>query len=204
MTIKLTEVKRRRICDMVTNMLQNKHQLFRVRSLAKLIGLIVSIFPCSSEAPLHYCTLERKKIAALKSSKKWLAKLRLDKECVKELHWWHGYLASQPFKSLIPLSYSTHFYSDAIGFGWGTLIEGHNANCPFSEKPKMLSINTKELLAIYFGLSSLGKFLRGKNVICFCDNTTAVSCLTKLGSQDRTRDRITAGSSSWHPTLTFI
>ena len=191
MTIKLTEVKRRHNRDMVANMLQNKHQLFRVRSLAKLIGLIVSIFPCSSEAPLHYRTLERKKIAALKSWKKWSAKLRLDKECVKELHWWHGYLASQPFKSLIPLSYSTNFYSDASGFGWGALIEGHNANGPFSEKQKMLSINTKELLAIYFGLSSLGKFLRGKNVICFCDNTTAVSCLTKFGSQDRTRDKIT-------------
>ena len=78
MTIKLTKVKRRRIRDMVANMLQKKHQLFRVRSLAKLIGLIVSIFPCSSEAPLHYRTLERKKIAALKSSKKWSAKLHLD------------------------------------------------------------------------------------------------------------------------------
>ena len=28
----------------------------------KFIGLIVSIFPCSTEAPLHYRTLERKKI----------------------------------------------------------------------------------------------------------------------------------------------
>ena len=56
----------------------------------------------------------------------------------------------------------------------------------------MLSINTKELLAIYFGLSSLGRFLRGKNVICFCDNTTAVSCVAKLGSWDQTGDQITA------------
>ena len=66
------------------------------------------------------------------------------------------YLATQPSKSLIPLSYATHFYSDASRFGWGALIEGHNVNGPFSEKQKLLSINTKELLAIYFGLSSLG------------------------------------------------
>ena len=72
------------------------------------------------------------------------------------------------------------------------MIEGHNAHGLFSEKQKLLSINTKELLAIYFSLSSLGQFLKGKNVLCFCDHVTAVSCLTKLGSQDRVRDKITS------------
>ena len=65
------------------------------------------------------------------------------------------------------------------------------ANGAFSEKQKLCSINTKELMAIYFGISSLKDLLWNKHILCMCDNTTAVSCIVKRGSQDPTRNRVT-------------
>ena len=71
------------------------------------------------------------------------------------------------------------------------LIEGFNANGTFSSKQEELSINTKELLAIYYGLSTFKEVIAGKNVLCHCDNTTAVSCIVRKGSMDKVRNEIT-------------
>ena len=94
-------------------------------------------------------------------------------------------------KSLIPPKFHLHFFSDASGFAWGALVAGANANGPFSTKQKDLSINTKELLAMFLGLQSLQDKIRNKNVLCFCDNVMAVSCINKFGSQNVIRDQLT-------------
>ena len=68
---------------------------------------------------------------------------------------------------------------------------GANANGPFSLKQQSLSINTKKLLAIYFEIYSLQDKLQNKNILCFCDNTMAVSTVVKKGSQHVICDKIT-------------
>ena len=50
-----------------------------------------------------------------------------------------------------------------------------NANGTFSAKQNCLSINAKELLAMFYGLSSFKLQIAGKNILCHCDNTIAVS-----------------------------
>ena len=45
-----------------------------------------------------------------------------------------------------------------------------------------MSINCKELLAIYYGLKCYARKLKGECVLINSDNTTAVSCIAKKGS----------------------
>ena len=54
-----------------------------------------------------------------------------------------------------------------------------------------LSINTKELLAIYYGLVMRSVELRSKHMLICSDSTTALSCLRKRGSWDPLHNRIT-------------
>ena len=53
-------------------------------------------------------------------------------------------------------------------------MKGVNANGTFSEKQSSLSINTKELLAIYYGLASFKRHLTAQNILCHCDVATDV------------------------------
>ena len=153
---------------------------------------MVAIFPASEVAGLHYRTLERFKIKGLLKNKAWLAKMILNYDCIWELKWWNEYLRlGNPSKSLVPLKFTLQFFSDASGSAWGALVAGSNANGPFSAKQRELSINTKELLAMFLGLQALRDKIRNHNVLCFCDNVMAVSCITKLGSQNVIRDQLT-------------
>ena len=92
---------------------------------------------------------------------------------------------------MIPPQFDLHFFSDASGDAWGALVAGANANGPFSLKQKEPSINTKELLAMFLGLQALEDKIRDRNVLCFCDSVTAVSCIRKFGSQNVIRDQLT-------------
>ena len=61
----------------------------------------------------------------------------------------------------------------------------------FHKKFDFLSINSKELLAMYYGIKSLKDCIQGTTVLLHCDNTTAVSCIRKKGSRDPFCDTLT-------------
>ena len=85
---------------------------------------------------------------------------------------------------------SEHVYSDSSGTAFGGWWWDRTVQSKFSETQAGLSINTKELLAIYYTLSTFGADLQGAGVLIHCDNTVAVSCIKKKNSPDPLRDRI--------------
>ena len=86
---------------------------------------------------------------------------------------------------------TVEIYSDASGFGYGSTWNGIEVQGLFTECQKSLSINTKELLAIYYALGTHANKLAGEVVMVRCDNTTAISCIRNCGSSDFLRDKIT-------------
>ena len=190
MRITLTEDKRGKILALVKDVFKRKGKM-SIRHLAKIIGNLISTFPACEDGQLHYRDLEREKIKALLKHKSWACHIKLSALSLTQLKWWSQCLSKGcPHKSLLPIRYTISFYSNASGEGWGALVAGANANGPFTEKQKALSINSKELLAIYLGLMSLRDKLRGHSILCRCDNTTAVSCIYKRGSQNFFRDKL--------------
>ena len=190
-TITLTEAKTEVALKLVRKLLRVKFKC-RIRLVAKVIGTLVAVFPCCEDGPLYYRSLERDKMKAIRVTGSWNACMVLSNSGREELQWWNNVLTrGPPSKSLKQRSYNIHFYSDVTLEGWGVLIKGVNANGTFSEKQSSLSINTKELLAIYYGLASFKNHITGQNILCHCDNTTAVSCIVKKGSSDKIRNAIT-------------
>ena len=68
-----------------------------------------------------------------------------------------------------PIVHSLHvhkptveIYSDASGFGFSSTWNGIEVQGLFTEKQKLLLINTKELLAIYYALGAHAEKLSGE------------------------------------------
>ena len=82
-------------------------------------------------------------------------------------------------------------YCDASSFGWGSVVNDIQVQGRFSEKFKKLSINSKELKAIYYGVLCHTKILQNQVVLVHSNNTMAVSTISKLGSMDKFRNVVT-------------
>ena len=192
-TISLTSEKRTKIHRCVSEILSHPHRPITICRLASIIGKVVATFPCSEEAPLHYRVLDRFKIKCLRENNfKWNKTIVLTKACLQELTWWQRNIRSDVMmKSLQTVDVSAHVYSDSSQHSFGGHYLRHSISSRFSEKQANLSINTKELLAIYYTLSAFAKYLNGLNVLHFCDNSVACFCLFNKGSSDPLRDSIT-------------
>ena len=189
----LTDQKRQDIFDIVNKVISKPKKLVTIRFLGKIIGKLVSTFPANPTGPLHYRVLECHKILMLRKNKfKWSKKIPVTNEFVKELKWWSNNIFSPDLKhSLAVKEHDIEMFCDSSGFVWGSVANGVVAQSYFSEQEARLSINSKELLAIFYGLRSHRERLKGHSVLIHSDNTTAVSCIMKKGVSDKYRDGIT-------------
>ena len=190
-SIAITGGKRQKLRFIIENILSFPHKKIHIKLLAKIIGIIVSFFPASDLARLHYRKLERFKIKQLRVGS-WKMHVKLNTECLDELKWWVHYLKSDIKKSLHSPAFMAEIYTDASFEGFGRSWNGREFQGKFTEKQKQLSINTKELLAIYYTLRVHVTELKDQVVLFHCDNTTALFCMKSLGSRDVLRDRITS------------
>ena len=192
-SVSLSADKRSKIYDLVNNTLTHPNIKITIRHLATIIGKIISTFPCSDEAPLHYRILDRFKVRCLRENKfKWNAKITLNRNCLQELEWWRRNISTDVMKRYLHrVEISAHVYSDSSKNSFGGWYNDSTLSSKFSEKQAELSINTKELLAIYYTLSAFRSQLTNLNILHFCDNRVAVYCISNLGSSDPLRDNIT-------------
>ena len=192
-TVSITREKRKSIYTLVSNVLKNPSQKISIRHLVKIIGKIVATFPASEEAPLHYRILDRFKVKCLKRhNNNWNARICLMHECLQELTWWKNNIFTDVMKkSLRDTKITARVYSDSSQHSFGGWYKQHNVSSRFSELQQKLSINTKELLAIYYTLSTFAKLLQNQGVLHFSDSQVACYCITSKGSSDPLRDRIT-------------
>ena len=83
-------------------------------------------------------------------------------------------------------------HTDSSGFGWGSSLDNDSqANGLFTVSQQQHSINTKELLAVYYALKSFKTEIQGTKLKIYTDNMTALSCLLKQESQHKFRDMLT-------------
>ena len=187
----LTMPKRETIFRLCENILQHLTHKISIRHLAKLIGKCVATFPASHEAQLHYRILERFKILRL-CSLDWDAKVKLTRECLEEISWWYYHIFSHDFeRSLHSEPIKFRLYVDSSSYRWGAATGDLTAQSLFDDVHKLQSINTKELLAIKFGLESFMSHFRGCHVLIFSDNMTAISAIKKWGSRNLIREALT-------------
>ena len=189
--VSLLQSKRERIFRMCEAILQKPDKAITIRHLAKIIGTFVSCFPCSLQAQLHYRKLERFKILKLQYLS-WDSKIVLSELCITEIHWWSVHIFSHAFeRQLSQMPINEEMSVDSSGYGWGCAFRGQAAKSRFNAQHMSLSINSKELLAIKFGIQSFLSQLRDSHLLVLSDNRTAISCVRRRGSKQEFRDNLT-------------
>ena len=179
MMVFLTTKKTNKILQLCIETIARKH--LTIRELAKLIGNLVAALPAAQYGQMHYRTLERLEIQALKVSHgNWDAICTLEPKHKLEIQWWIDNVQSLYKPILLPPVQAT-IYTDASGYAWGASLDAQSANNYFSDTEIEFSINTKELLAIKYALRCFRTELQGLHVLIRSDNTTAISYVKNMG-----------------------
>ena len=150
--------------------------------LAKIIGTLISLLPACPWGPAHYRSLETVKLEALIHNKwNWKANCQIFGECITDLQWWIRTLptTAAPISCNMP---NKVISSDASDEGWGSYYKGMVAQGKFDPEQRDWHINTKEVVAAYYGIKSFMPYLPKDHLLLRCDNTTAISDLRDMGT----------------------
>lgn len=186
MTCTLPERKVCKLSEQCTKLLHDKSPT--LRSIAKVVGTIISIIPVCKIGKLHYRELERCKIEGLRMAHgKYNSKTTLSQKAHEELQWWIN-VPSKLMTTCIAqnISIDLEVFSDACMTGYGfwfntSKLAGHWS--PEDLKVANRHINGLELLAVLKGVEHFKEELRNKNILLRCDNSTAVYYVNNMGGQ---------------------
>lgn len=180
MTISLSEQKTEKVKTACTTFLQrNTHT---IREAAKIIGLLISCIPAYPTGQLHYRTLEREKVKAIKRERgNWEGPMAFSCKAKEEIKWWK-LNATTTFSPISRPPADLVITSDASLRGWGAACQGETTGGAWAAGEGKKHINELELLAAFLAIKSFCKEKRKVHVKIFLDNTTAMHCINKMGS----------------------
>jgi hypothetical protein len=191
MNLEVPREKEERIRLAVKNLIRDilQRKKLSVRRIARVIGLLVSIFPAVRYGKLHYRILEREKIRALRGPRDFDRKCRWPKCVLEDLKWWHnsspGWKCS--FETLVP---SSTLITDASLEGWGVIWDGEELFGPWESESED-RIDELELLAILYAVQCWPVELEAGSVIqLWCDNQVAVAYMKNMGGRVERLDLI--------------
>lgn len=197
MKITLPERKKLKLvnaCDIIL-----KKNKCLIRELSQLLGNIVATFPAAQYGPLHYRTIEREKIVALKQNNdNYDSVMIVTDECKTEILWWKQNI-NNLFSDISHGSPQIILTSDASKTGWGGVnnTTGETASGFWNEKEAKLHINFLELLAAWFTVKSLCKNVSNVHILLRLDNSTAVSYLEKMGGRKKSLNKLSRILWQW-------
>ena len=178
MQISLPQEKIDTVLALCTELLQGNS--FKIRFLAKFIGVLVSCLPAVKNAELYYRFLELNKLVALRTWKGDFDGITtLNKDAVTEVIWWRNnvHIAKDIITSPPDLLIAT----DASLLGWGAVYNRQCSGGQWTAEEAKLHINILELKAILFGLKSFFPGVRDKHIRIQSDNSTAVAYVNNKG-----------------------
>ena len=109
--------------------------------------------------------------------------MTLDHPSTVDITWWVNTLPS----ACAPVTRgpcSAIFTCDASEKGWSACFNGQKANGQFSDLELPHSTNTKEIVAVFFGLKCFWTHLQNQHILIMSDSTTAIGVVKKMGSMD--------------------
>jgi hypothetical protein len=191
MCLEVPSEKESRIREAVKNLINDVmlRKKVSIRRIARVIGLLVSIFPAVQFGKAHYRILEREKIKALKTRGDFNKKCRWPRVILNDLKWWkkspHRWKCS--FENPVP---SSMLITDASLEGWGVIWDGVELFGPW-ETENEDRIDELELLAILYVLQCWPVSVKsGSTIQLWCDNQVAVAYVRNMGGRVERLDRI--------------
>ena len=177
MTISLTKKKKVCMKQLYNEVLQEEFLL--IRKIERLLNKFTSSFPALHFGPLHYKSLERDKIRALKLAKEHFdKKIKVCQAWKMDILWWINNIKDSFSPIQIP-NCSFLLKTDASKSGSGAMFDQETTGGQFALDESLLHINVLELKAVLFGFKS---HLRQTHKKLLSDNTTAVSAINNMSS----------------------
>ena len=189
MTIKLTDDKKSKLKQLINDLLAAN--VITIRSVASIVGKMVSSLPGSLYGPLYYRDVELCKNKALRLNRgNYESTMLLSEDAKVELKWWSDNIDDMSAPIHWP-PITQEISTDASGGnGWGASIHGWGASIIgitpvgglWSETEIDLHINVKEMIAVLYALRTFTRQLKKCHVRVLSDNTTTVFVLNKMGT----------------------
>lgn len=179
MTICLTPEKQVKLVNACQNVLSESTP--SVRTVAQLLGLMISSFPGVMYGPLHYRRLDMDKTRALGHSRDFERTMEISSLALEDIQWW---IVNIPSSNYV-ISHGDPqitLYTDASTTGWGCDLEGTPTGGCWSSAEAQNHINYLEMLAIKLALESFEEQVKQKHVKLMVDNMTALTILNNMGT----------------------
>ena len=159
------------------------HGLSSLRTLAKLMGVLVSCGNSFAFAPLHYRSFQFCLLDGLRSCSSWDQTWPLSQDAIDDLLWW---VHCSPLDicpvSFRNLNYDLTLYCDSSSFMWGaTLSSGEIISGQWSKSESKEHINCLELRTVLLSVVHFLDLIKNKSILIRSDNSTAVSYINKMG-----------------------
>ena len=184
MTVKLTERKALVIKEMCKDLISFKRPT--IRTVAKVVGKLVSSFPGVRFGKLYYRLLDNEKSLALQKSKgNFEAKMKLSAESKKDLQWWVDNIMDTTCP-IVETKPDITVFSDASKLGWGGAFGDNTTGGNWSLSESEIHINVLELMAALYVLASLCNNVENSHIRIMVDNKTAVSYINGMGGRKPT------------------
>ena len=195
MQVTLTEEKAMVLKQLCTDLKRFKKP--SIRTVARVVGKMVSSFPAVNLAKLFYRPIDNEKTEALKlNNGNYEAKMKLSDQAKDDLQWWIDNV-TRSHGNIVETTPDFTIFSDASlsgwGGAWGELTTG--GNWSFSESK--IHINVLELMAAYYVLASLCKDQSNVHIRLMIDNTTAVAYVNGMGGRKPLCNKITRKIWAW-------
>ena len=168
-----------------------------IRTVARVVGKLVSSFPAVLHGKLFYRQLDNEKTEALKlKAGNFEAKMKLSELAKIDLKWWEDNIlnASAPMVHDKP---SLTVYSDASLSGWGGVRDDLKTGGNWSLSETKIHINVLELMAALYVLASLCNNCRDMHIRIMIDNKTEVSYINGMGGRKIACNKIARQIWEW-------
>ena len=155
-----------------------------IQELSEIIGKLVALEPGNLYARLYYKRLENFRNVMLRNHRgNYAARVNVSQALIDDLVWWCSNTDQFP-RPILQRTVSLTLKCDASMTGWGIYNETEHWSSGglWSEEEKTQHINVLELLAVKMCLQTFCKETRSRHIQVFSDNTTAVTCVNKMGS----------------------
>ena len=195
MTVTLTERKALTIKQLCKELKQYKKPT--IRTVAKLVGKLVSSFPAVLYGKLFYRQLDNEKTQALRlSAGNFEAKMKLSALAKDDLSWWEDNVL-QSFSPMVHEKPTLTVFSDASLSGWGAVRGEIKTGGNWSLIERKIHINVLELMAALYALSSLCADCTETHIRMMIDNKTAVSYINGMGGRTTLCNKIARQIWMW-------
>lgn len=153
----------------------------KLRDFARFIGLLISVCPAVEYSWLHTKQFEYHKYMCLLKNSSYDQIINVPDSLKPDINWWLANIENS-YCLFRFNNYNLEIFSDASLTGWGGYCGNKKVHGFWKLEESCLHINELELKAAFFTLKVFTNNLYGKEILLRIDNTTAISCINRMGS----------------------